>query len=157
MIRREVLQAKGGYNTAYSVAEDYDLWLRISETSSLANLAEPLIFLRKHGAQVTKTKSNNITMYRVSAVMDHFLRKYDAPSEDLLTEGIHSERIAEKILTVYELQPTQEDLRAINANAIRFFRKATLNRQTSEKLDAAITASSNVRERFKHLLYKAGL
>ena len=154
MIRRSALLAAGGYNLNYKVAEDYDLWLRVSEFSELANLTEPLIMLRKHGAQITKTKSRNITQNRVTAVMEHFLRRYNvsidgAPDDEGCT--------AEKILAEYEMQPSGQDLRAINANAIRFFRMAELCQEMSEKLDTAIIAASNLRERLKHSLYKAGL
>ena len=154
MIRRSALLAASGYNLAYKVAEDYDLWLRISEVSELANLTEPLIKLRKHEAQVTKTKSRNITQNRVSAVMEHFLRKYnvsiDGPPDDEACT-------ANKILAVYEMQPSPRELRAINANAIRFFRMAELDQEMTMKLDTAIITASNLHEHLKHSLYKTGL
>ena len=110
--------------------------------------------LRKHGAQVTKTKSRKITQNRVTAVMEHFLRKYNVSIEGTPDDEACT---AEKILAVYNMQPSGQDLRAINANAIRFFRKAGLSQEMSEKLDTAIITASNLRERLKHFLYKAGL
>lgn len=154
MIRRSALLAAGGYNLVYNIVEDYDLWLRISEVSELTNLKEPLIKLRKHGAQVTKAKSRSITKYRVSAVMEYFLRKYNVSIEGQPSD---EDCTAKKILAVYKMQPSGQDLRAINANAIRFFRKAELGPVMSEKLDTAIIAASNMRERLKHSLYRAGL
>ena len=38
MARRAALVAAGGYRAAFLAAEDYDLWLRLSETADLANL-----------------------------------------------------------------------------------------------------------------------
>lgn len=38
--RRSAVEAVGGYRTVFKLAEDYDLWLRISERYALANLPE---------------------------------------------------------------------------------------------------------------------
>jgi GT2 family glycosyltransferase len=48
--RTAAVQRLGGYRTAFEAAEDYDLWLRFSETGKVANLAEPLIHYRFHKA-----------------------------------------------------------------------------------------------------------
>ena len=54
MIRADVLRQAGGYDAEMRHAEDYDLWLRISRISRLANLEEPLLLLRKHGGNVSE-------------------------------------------------------------------------------------------------------
>jgi glycosyltransferase involved in cell wall biosynthesis len=46
MIRGDVLRSLGGYRPALDGAEDYDLWLRISERAELANLPEFLLSYR---------------------------------------------------------------------------------------------------------------
>jgi cellulose synthase/poly-beta-1,6-N-acetylglucosamine synthase-like glycosyltransferase len=46
MLRATALAAAGGYRYAYAPAEDYDLWLRLSERYKLANLPEPLLYYR---------------------------------------------------------------------------------------------------------------
>jgi hypothetical protein len=46
MLRATALSAVGGYRYAYGPAEDYDLWLRLSERYQLANLPEPLLYYR---------------------------------------------------------------------------------------------------------------
>jgi len=157
MIRRKALQEIGKYSTDYKIAEDYDLWLRISDSSGLANLRQPLIELRRHSKQVTRTNSNNIIMYSVSAVIDHLLRKHDIASDFDNTEKFNVDNIAARLLSLYDLQLSQKDLRTINTNAIRFFRRAALDKVTSTKLDARIVQFSNFRERIKHQLYKSGL
>ena len=53
MIRRRVFLDVGGYRTAFDLAEDYDLWLRISERADMANLTEVLAYYRSHPAQVS--------------------------------------------------------------------------------------------------------
>jgi glycosyltransferase involved in cell wall biosynthesis len=46
VMRRELVERAGGYDLAFPVAQDYDLWLRLSEITRLANLAEPLVTRR---------------------------------------------------------------------------------------------------------------
>lgn len=53
MMRRELVRRLGGYRDAFRGAEDYDLWLRISEVAGVANLPERLIQYRWHSDNVT--------------------------------------------------------------------------------------------------------
>ncbi len=53
MLRREAVLAAGGYRRAFAMAEDFDLWLRLSERHALANLSTPLLDYRDHHAQVS--------------------------------------------------------------------------------------------------------
>lgn len=46
--RTEIVRRVGGYRSAFDLAEDYDLWLRIAETAELANIPEVLIGYRVH-------------------------------------------------------------------------------------------------------------
>jgi glycosyltransferase involved in cell wall biosynthesis len=49
IMRRQAVEAAGGYRPAYLRAEDYDLWLRLAERGKLANIAEPLLDYRVGG------------------------------------------------------------------------------------------------------------
>ena len=53
LIRRDALEQAGGYRL--NEAEDFDLWLRLSEGWQLANLVEPVLLYREHPGQVTLT------------------------------------------------------------------------------------------------------
>jgi hypothetical protein len=53
MLRAVALAAVGGYRGAYGPAEDYDLWLRLSEQYQLANLPEPLLYYRVYPDQLS--------------------------------------------------------------------------------------------------------
>jgi glycosyltransferase involved in cell wall biosynthesis len=53
MVRRSALEQVGGYR--FDHIEDYDLWLRLSESLDLANLREPLVLCRQHAGQVSFT------------------------------------------------------------------------------------------------------
>ena len=54
-MRREALDAAGGYRAAFPHAEDLDLWLRIGAVAELANLAEIVVSYRIHSRQSTVT------------------------------------------------------------------------------------------------------
>lgn len=53
MLRKSLLQDVGFYRPAFQGAEDYDLWLRLSEVTKIANLPECLLQYRVHPASVT--------------------------------------------------------------------------------------------------------
>ena len=53
LARRAALVAAGGYRAPCERAEDYDLWLRLSERAQLANLPEVLLAYRVHGGQTS--------------------------------------------------------------------------------------------------------
>jgi glycosyltransferase involved in cell wall biosynthesis len=57
VLRTEIARGLGGYRPAFEAAEDYDLWLRMSEVTSVANLPEPLVQYRRHGSNVTARKA----------------------------------------------------------------------------------------------------
>lgn len=56
MFRTQAARRLGGYRRAFTFAEDYDLWLRLSEAGRLANLDAPLVKLRTHSGQTSKTR-----------------------------------------------------------------------------------------------------
>ena len=56
MLRKSVLSSVGGYDPAFTFAEDYELWLRIGKRYKFANLQEPLLKYRLHPAAI-KSKS----------------------------------------------------------------------------------------------------
>jgi GT2 family glycosyltransferase len=51
MARREAILAVGGYRNLFQHAEDYDLWLRVAERYSLANLPDRLLQYRHHDSK----------------------------------------------------------------------------------------------------------
>lgn len=53
MLRATALAAVGGYRYAYGPAEDYDLWLRLSERYQVANLPDPLLYYRVYPDQLS--------------------------------------------------------------------------------------------------------
>jgi len=55
MLRKQVLQNAGLYRPAFQGAEDYDLWLRLSELTQIAILPERLLQYRVHTGSVSST------------------------------------------------------------------------------------------------------
>lgn len=53
LVSRDAVRAVGGYRPAYRHAEDYDLWLRLSEAGSMANLPDRLVDYRIYPDQVS--------------------------------------------------------------------------------------------------------
>jgi glycosyltransferase involved in cell wall biosynthesis len=51
MFRKHAVLAVGGYRGSADLAQDWDLWLRLSEQYALANLDEVLLDYRVHGMQ----------------------------------------------------------------------------------------------------------
>jgi glycosyltransferase involved in cell wall biosynthesis len=54
MMRAEAVRALGGYNESMERAEDYDLWLRLSERHQIAALPALLYTWRDHGGSVSR-------------------------------------------------------------------------------------------------------
>lgn len=48
VMRTDAVRSVGGYRAETHLAEDFDLWLRLSEVGELANLGEPLLRYRRH-------------------------------------------------------------------------------------------------------------
>src|SRR5438552_255214 len=58
MIRRAVLERTGGYDETLPVAQDYDLWMRVSQLTRMANLPEPLVVRRLLPGRVTAVRDS---------------------------------------------------------------------------------------------------
>jgi hypothetical protein len=62
ILRKDVVRASGGYRSTFEPSEDYDLWLRMSERSRLANLPNVLVRYRLHGNQLSVRKLEHQTL-----------------------------------------------------------------------------------------------
>lgn len=56
MFRRAAVDAAGLYDESFVVAQDYDLWLRMSRVTRLANLPEPLVLRRRAPGQLSSAR-----------------------------------------------------------------------------------------------------
>ncbi len=78
-IRRETLLKTDGYRKAYSHAEDYDLWLRISEFGHLRNIDTCLLKYRTHGENISSTKRFEQELRTEFAVLTYLMRRAGLP------------------------------------------------------------------------------
>jgi glycosyltransferase involved in cell wall biosynthesis len=107
MFRREVFAAAGGYRPRFECAEDYDLFLRISEEYVIENLSEVLCQYRLHDAQASLQKVSQQVISSIGARLAAWARRshLEEPKwkgdviarEDLASLGLRSERIDELI------------------------------------------------------------
>jgi glycosyltransferase involved in cell wall biosynthesis len=58
MLRRALVSSVGGYDVSFAVAQDYDLWLRLSAITRMANLAEPLVVRHLVAGRVTAARDD---------------------------------------------------------------------------------------------------
>ena len=79
VMRKEVALASGGYRKALLDADDYDLWLRMSERSRLANLCKPILKYRIHSDQVSIRNLEHQTLCVLAARTAAKLRSHGIP------------------------------------------------------------------------------
>lgn len=66
-MRRQAFEAVGGYRTEFDHAEDLDLWLRLATGREIANLPDPVVKYRMHGAQQTLRKQDEQALFSIAA------------------------------------------------------------------------------------------
>ncbi|RWE73144.1 MAG: glycosyltransferase [Mesorhizobium sp.] len=82
MFRTEAVRRVGGYRRAFTYAEDYDLWLRLSEAGKLANMDARLVKLRSHPGQVSRVKEDQQKAAAALARQSALLRRSRAEPFD---------------------------------------------------------------------------
>lgn len=82
MIRKDVYLRAGGYREAFSVGQDFDLWLRISRLAKLKNLRERLYQWRETGDNISLVKTDIQFKAGALALYDHRYNKHLEPDED---------------------------------------------------------------------------
>jgi hypothetical protein len=80
MMRREALQQVGGYRRLFELAEDLDLWFRLSIVGNLANLDEEILQYRTHSAAVTRRRALANAKTASMARLAHFHGEHVLPS-----------------------------------------------------------------------------
>jgi FkbM family methyltransferase len=104
MMRREVAIACGEYRKAFLDADDYDLWLRMSERSQLANLEQPILQYRVHSNQVSFVNSSHQSLCVLAARTAAAFRKQGRPDPLSGVEQITPELLRNLGVTTAEIQ-----------------------------------------------------
>ena len=94
MMRKEALLKAGGYRKAFCPAEDYDLWLRMSDLGyAIANLPQPLLNYRWHGANASEAHWEVQGRIAILTRLAHRVRKAGLPDPFEGVETIDAELI----------------------------------------------------------------
>ena len=88
LLRSEAFTIVGGYRAAFAPAEDYDLWIRISERFQCANLAQVVLKYRIHPYQVSMRKKTQQTLCLLAAQASADFRRSGSPDPLNLVEEI---------------------------------------------------------------------
>jgi len=87
MIRRECLEAAGGYREAFVTSQDFDLWLRLLKHGEIDNLNEPLYQWRLSASSVYGARRQTQLMYTgIAMAFDAERLRSGADSYPLLEE-----------------------------------------------------------------------
>ena len=128
MMRRGAVLKVGGYRKAFPHAEDYDLWLRMSDLGyAIANLPRPLLNYRIHDANVSAVNKEVQTLGNTLARFAHRVRKAGLPDP---LEGVAT-------IDAEFIQTVPAHLRPGLDAALFLARHFRLSSAGAEELDAA--------------------
>lgn len=99
LVRREAFVRVGGYRGAFAPAEDYDLWLRISEHFKCANLKQVVVKYRIHPHQLSLRKLRQQTLCSLGARASAQSRVNGIPEPLNLAEDITPAALASSGVT----------------------------------------------------------
>ncbi len=74
MLRKELFEKIGGFNPCFSLAEDYDFLLKVTQESPVDYIDEPLLLYREHRQSGTYLKIDQISAEAYS-IINHWKRK----------------------------------------------------------------------------------
>jgi glycosyltransferase involved in cell wall biosynthesis len=75
LINKKKLEKVGGYDKRYNVAQDIDIWLRLSKVGNLLNINKKLLSLRKHENNISSKKLYNQTLNAFIARATYYYKK----------------------------------------------------------------------------------
>lgn len=87
LLRKDILQNVGGYRAKYQHAEDFDLWLRMSEVGELHNLREVLLLYRQHPGSICAQQRPAQRLAVKAAVIDAKRRRGVPQTEEFIAQS----------------------------------------------------------------------
>ena len=126
MVRRHSLMEIGGYNEKYRYSQDYDLWIRLSETAKIQNLGEFLYLLRSSPESVSSIKKEQQDTYAELARQEALQRistsKLGMTSKTSLSENVDEKHFGEPA-SDYFLKAWEELNRENFEKAVEYMQK----------------------------------
>jgi Glycosyl transferase family 2 len=132
LLLREAFERSGGYRDPFSPAEDYDLWLRITENYQCANLEAVVLKYRMHSHQVSIRKRKQQTLGILAAQRSAAMRQN---GETDIFGSVDT--ITPEVLTKVGVTQSMQD-RAFMFDARRWIRHMTMAGEISAALDSAL-------------------
>lgn len=86
MMRREAVQALGGYRVDFEWVEDIDLWLRMAEHGRLANLPDVLLCYRQHTSSGTWSVGQARRTRTVALIEEAYARRGLTVPDELINQ-----------------------------------------------------------------------
>ncbi len=74
MMRRSLLDTAGVYNETWKYAQDYELFLRLSQYTKIANIADYLVSYRMTAVSITSKKNKEQVLFAIRARQDAIRR-----------------------------------------------------------------------------------
>lgn len=109
MMRSQAIKAVGGYRDKYLYAEDYDLWLRLSEIGDIDNVADPVLSYRVHGTSTSfmhaQQQASATGLAVIAAIERSVGGSIDTTTDDWagMTASELASRFPESIRSLFEL------------------------------------------------------
>jgi glycosyltransferase involved in cell wall biosynthesis len=98
MVRRIALEAVDGYDESFIVAQDHDLWLRLTEWGTLANLPDPLYYLRISSNSVTGRQKNRQRQEMYRSIEQALQRRCPPPPSSLALGRYYWQRALDELI-----------------------------------------------------------
>jgi hypothetical protein len=131
LMLREAFVRVGGYRGPFAPAEDYDLWLRISERFQLANLERTVLKYRIHPNQVSVRKVAQQSLSMTAAQLAASSRRDGLPDSLASVEEITPKSLAELGVSRAEQQSH------LASYAMHWIRSLCMAREYSAALNVA--------------------
>jgi hypothetical protein len=104
MFRAQAIRSVGGYREAYRHAEDYDLWLRLSEAGEIDNLNERVLEYRVHDRNVTSLHASEQAARAALALVAARARSQDMPEHEAPSSAVDLADVLEACKARHDFQ-----------------------------------------------------
>jgi len=159
-MRREAVLSVGGYRRQFDFAEDFDLWLRLSERHALANLPDVLVNYRWHGGNATILRKR---AQALAAYIARFAAQERSRGRPDPTNGLDRLRVNDLERFRLPLEERAAILQELSEAAL-FAYEATGEARHAADVEESLFAEGHPRgeraralaARFARLLWKAG-
>lgn len=132
LLRKEAFRLSGGYRDAFAPAEDYDLWLRVTEHVQCANLEQVVLKYRMHPHQVSLRKKKQQTLGILAAQRSAAMRR--AGQEDPFNSV---EVITSKVLADCGVDESSQERKFVSESQA-WIRHMILAGESAVALDTAV-------------------